>query len=60
MHHNCIIVLHAEVAYEGVLAYARTCLKSPFQLHVSMDYVYMSGAAAATKMCVGGSSIDRW
>ena len=54
MHRNRIVVLHAEVAYEGVFACACTCLKSPFQLHVSVTCVYMSGAAAAPKTWEGG------
>ena len=52
MHRNHII-LHAEVAYEGVFACACTCLKSPFQLHISVNCVYMSGAEAAPTMWGG-------
>ena len=52
MHRNHIVVLHAEVAYEGVLAC--TCLKSLFQLHVIVNFVYMSGAGQLLKcVCEG-------
>ena len=57
MHRNHIVVLHAEVAYEGVLACARTCLKSPFQLHVSVNFVYMSGAGQLLKCACEGRLI---
>ena len=34
-------VRFAEVAHEGVFTCARNCLKSTFQLHTSLNYVYM-------------------